>query len=108
MSNTTSDVIWAALAAIPTLDEADAAAAIDALIAGIARALQRDPRMRRLTFGKWELLLADAAARGAEELSDLIVGKIDVDEAAEAVTEALALEAVKEHVRKQAGVEMAP
>jgi len=63
---------------------------VDALIDRIVVLLRRDPRMPRLPYEDWRLLFADVATRSLDELGELIEGKGDIDEAADAIAQTLA------------------
>jgi hypothetical protein len=80
----------------------DADLAVDGLLERVIRVLRRDPRMPVLTAEEWRFLFADAAARSRDEFGDLIEGKGDIDDAAEAIAEELAKRTAKSKRKQQA------
>ena len=83
------EAIHNVIAWLDTLSQRDADAAVNTLVERIIVILRRDPRMPRLVNEEWRLLFADIAARSRDELGELIEGKGDIDEAADAVGRAL-------------------
>ena len=78
MTTRISEVCWDAVAWVNTLAQADADAAVQALIDRIAAALRHDLPMPPLSGETWRLLLADPASRSSDELGAPIDGKVDI------------------------------
>lgn len=102
MSEIDDDLIYDATAWLVVLTQHDADLAVDGLLERVIRVLRRDPRMPVLTAEEWRILFADAAARSRDELGDLIEGKGDIDDAAEAIAEELAKRTAKPKRKQQA------
>jgi hypothetical protein len=67
------------------LDDRDAAPLVNRLIEQTIRALSRHPRMPRLSYDEWSLVLADLRRPFEEQLTDMIDNTVDIDEFMQAV-----------------------
>ena len=61
----------------PALDAGDAGAFVDWLVDLAITALRKDPRMPRLLFDDWSLVLADWRRQAERELTTMIEDKVD-------------------------------
>lgn len=95
------DIVGDAIMWFDTLTENDADVAVDTLLDRVIAVLRGDERMPRLSREQWDLLFADAAARSKAELGELIEGKGDVVEAADAIANALTEKIANRRRRKQ-------
>jgi hypothetical protein len=75
---------------VDTLDRGDAHEFADWVTDLIIHTLRQQPRMPRLSYDGWTLLLADLRQEVEAELVELIDGKADLDEVARAVADELA------------------
>jgi len=90
------DLCFDAAAWVDVLGEGDAHATVDKIVGHVTDVLRRDPRMPRLARADWDLLLADARKRAAEELTGLIEGMGNTDDAINSI-----VDAVLEHYRRR-------
>jgi hypothetical protein len=88
-AETIDDVVSDALTWLDTLTQRDADVFVDELIDKIIALLRRDPRMPVRTYEEWLLLFADVAGRARDDLGALVGGKGDIDDAADAIADAL-------------------
>jgi hypothetical protein len=64
---------WRAKWALIGINKGVAEGMIDALFDNAIMALRRDPRMPRLSYDDWSLILADVAARAREDFADTLL-----------------------------------
>jgi hypothetical protein len=92
MADTIGDISENAVSWLPTLDQADADAAVATVIERVVAVLRADQRMPRLTVETWRLLFAEVESRSRDELGALIEGKGDIQLAIKEIVDAITIQ----------------